>query len=46
MAKNKPKKKEDDKDIRSKLMVPLAVMGFMFIFGTAKVQALEPIFPA
>ena len=46
MAKNNPKKKVDDKDIRSKFMVPLAVMGFLFIFGTAIVQALFPSFPA
>ena len=46
MASNKPKKKDNDKDIRSKLMVPLAVMGFLFIFGTAIVQALFPRFPA
>ena len=46
MAKNNPKKKVDDKDLRSKLMVPLAVMGFLFIFGTAIVQALIPSFPA
>ena len=46
MASNKPKKKDNDKDIRSKLMVPLAVMGFLFIFGTAIVQALFPSFPA
>lgn len=39
---NKPKKKENDKDIRSKMMVPLVVMGILFTCGTAILQALVP----
>ena len=47
MAKSKQtKKKENYKDVRSKMMVPLAVMGFLFIFGTAILDALVPSLPA